>query len=221
MTGGSSQLAGHATRFQLLGVNGLLKRALDIVLSLGLILASLPLMVIVALCIPLDGGPAVYRHTRLGRDRRPFGCLKFRTMVMNGDEVLRRHLEANPEAAEEWAQTQKLKDDPRVTRIGRFLRATSLDELPQFFNVLRGDMTLVGPRPVTESELARYGVHAADYLRVRPGITGLWQVSGRSTLSYEERVRLDVEYVRNWSLFQDIKIIFMTAYVVFGRHGAV
>jgi lipopolysaccharide/colanic/teichoic acid biosynthesis glycosyltransferase len=168
-----------------------------------------------------DGGAVFFEHPRVGRYGRMFGCLKFRTMVADSAGALQRHLMANPAAAQEWRETQKLTDDPRITRIGRFLRATSLDELPQLINVLRGEMSLVGPRPVTKEELEeRYARDRRYYLLVRPGLTGLWQVSGRNRVSYARRIELDREYVREWSFIRDIKILFRTIDVVLKRDGA-
>lgn len=167
------------------------------------------------------GGPAIYRHKRIGRGGREFYCLKFRSMVANSDEVLRDLLERNPAARAEWNTTFKLKYDPRITRFGRFIRKTSLDELPQFWNVLRGDMSIVGPRPVIQKELDdHYGVYAKTYVKMRPGITGPWQVGGRSDLTYTERVALDSDYVRNWTILGDFKLIAKTALVVFHQRGS-
>lgn len=197
-----------------------LKRAFDIVAAFVLLVLLLPLFAAVAALVATDGGPVYFRHTRIGHGGKSFGCLKFRTMVVGAEPLLREYLSHHPEAAEEWARDQKLTFDPRVTTIGRALRQTSLDELPQLFNVLKGEMSLVGPRPITESELARYGSHLAHYKAVRPGITGLWQVSGRSDLSYDKRVVLDVEYVENWHLLLDVRILLRTPWVVLNRVGA-
>ena len=198
------------------------KRAMDILLAMLMLLAAAPVMLIFAVLIRLDGGPAFYGHVRIGRHGREFSCMKFRSMVTNGDEVLGRHLAANPAARIEWEVSRKLRNDPRVTWLGRFLRATSLDELPQLFNVLNGDMSLVGPRPVVMVELERhYGPEAQDaYLSVRPGVTGLWQVSGRSDVSYDQRVALDTEYVRNASFGTDLTILWRTVGVVLIGRGA-
>ncbi len=179
-----------------------------------------PLMAVVALLVKLDGGPALYRHTRLGIGGRPFPCLKFRSMVTDGDAALRKFLAANPAAAVEWSRSHKLQDDPRVTAIGRFLRVTSLDELPQLFNVLRLEMSLVGPRPIVEAEVERYGEDIAYYFETRPGLTGLWQVSGRTGTSYAQRVRLDTWYVKNWTIWHDLAIIARTIPAVLRRQGA-
>lgn len=167
------------------------------------------------------GGPAIYRHKRVGRDGREFYCLKFRSMVVNSDDVLRELLEKNSVARAEWNTTFKLKEDPRITKFGRFIRKTSLDELPQFWNVLRGDMSIVGPRPVIRKELDdHYGIYAKTYIKVRPGITGPWQVGGRSDLTYTERVALDTEYVMHWTVLGDLKLIAKTVLVVFQQRGS-
>lgn len=196
------------------------KRIFDVVVAGSLIaLAAVP-MALVAWLVRRDGGPAFYSHTRIGLDGKPFGCRKFRSMAINSDELLTRHLADNDEARLEWETSRKLKDDPRVTRLGRFIRKTAIDELPQLLNVIRGDMSLVGPRPVTQSELNYYGSTVKLYQSVRPGITGLWQVSGRSDLSYDQRVRLDTWYVRNWTPWHDIAILLKTVPAVLSRKGA-
>jgi len=167
------------------------------------------------------GGPAVYRHRRVGRGGREFDCLKFRSMVVNSDEVLRHLLQSDPEARREWNTSFKLRNDPRITRFGAFIRKTSLDELPQFWNVLRGDMSIVGPRPVVRMELdTYYGPYAQAYKNMRPGITGPWQVGGRSDTSYPERVALDTAYVRNWTIGGDLLLILKTVGAVFTRRGS-
>lgn len=200
--------------------NRIMKRWFDIaVASLMLVVAALP-MAIVALLVKRDGGHALYSHTRIGLDGKPFGCLKFRSMAMDADALLESYLAENQEARAEWEASRKLKNDPRVTPLGRFIRKTALDELPQLFNVIRGDMALVGPRPVTQSELNYYGSTVKLYSSVRPGITGLWQVSGRSDLSYDQRVRLDTWYVRNWTPWHDIAILLKTIPAVLMRRGA-
>ena len=197
------------------------KRALDIIAAgLGLVLLS-PFFLIVALMVRADGGPAFFAHQRVGRGGKLFGCLKFRSMVIDSQARLEALLASNPAARAEWEATRKLKNDPRITPIGRFLRSTSLDELPQLINVLRGEMSLVGPRPVQEAEIDRYyGASAAHYMAVRPGITGLWQVSGRSETSYESRVALDVAYVSRPSLLADLSILLRTPVAVVSRRGA-
>ena len=197
------------------------KRALDIVgAGLGLVVLA-PFFLIVAMMVRADGGPAFFAHQRVGRGGKLFGCLKFRSMVIDSQARLEDLLANDPAARAEWDATRKLKNDPRITRIGRFLRSTSLDELPQLINVLRGEMSLVGPRPVQEAEIDRYyGASAAHYMAVRPGITGLWQVSGRSETSYESRVALDVAYVSRPSLLADIAILLRTPVAVLSRRVA-
>ncbi|TGP51938.1 sugar transferase [bacterium M00.F.Ca.ET.230.01.1.1] len=202
-------------------IGGLLKRSFDIAGGVaGLILLS-PLFLMVALLVKLsDNGPIFYGHKRIGRGGRIFSCLKFRTMVTDGERVLAAYLAANPEANAEWIATRKLKNDPRVTRVGQVLRKLSLDELPQILNILQGDMSLVGPRPVVRDELEIYGSAAVYYLKSRPGLTGLWQVSGRNDVSYDTRVAFDRHYVENWSMFQDIRIIFKTVPAVWMSRGS-
>lgn len=196
------------------------KRAFDLVAA-SLILVFLgPLFLLLCACVATSGRPIFFAHKRIGRHGQPFRCLKFRTMTPDAERRLAEILERDPRAAAEWQLTRKLKDDPRVTRIGRFLRRTSLDELPQLINVIKGEMSLVGPRPVTAEEVEAYGEHRDYYLQSRPGITGLWQVSGRNQLDFRRRVHLDVFYVQNWSLLRDIVILLMTVRVVFSRRGA-
>jgi Undecaprenyl-phosphate galactose phosphotransferase WbaP len=203
------------------GLQPALKRALDILGAGALLLLTAPVFVLLALLIRADGGPAFYAHERVGRGGRRFGCLKFRSMVIDSQARLATLLEADPQARAEWEATRKLRDDPRVTRTGRLLRATSLDELPQLINVLRGEMSLVGPRPVIAAELAaHYGAAAEHYLSVRPGITGLWQISGRSETSYDTRVALDTQYATNLSVWTDLRILLQTPAVVLSRRGA-
>jgi undecaprenyl-phosphate galactose phosphotransferase len=196
-----------------------LKRCIDVIgASLGLVLLG-PLLIAIGLLIRADGGPALYGHRRVGMHGRPFQCLKFRTMVQNADRKLHELLARDPEAAAQWKREYKLRNDPRITRFGQFLRKSSIDELPQLINVLRGEMSLVGPRPIVEGELAYYGDDARFYLQVRPGITGLWQVSGRNDVSYDRRVALDAWYVRNWSVWHDLAIICRTVPTVLRRRG--
>ena len=196
------------------------KRVLDLMGALLISLALSPLLAFIAWRVRQDGGKAIYGHPRVGSDGRAFQCYKFRSMVVDANAVLADLLERDPIARQEWERDFKLRNDPRVTRIGRFLRRTSLDELPQLWNVIRGDMSLVGPRPIVEAELSRYGEDSCYYLMARPGMTGLWQVSGRNDADYPTRVYLDAWYVRNWSLWYDIAILFKTAHVVFRREGA-
>ena len=187
------------------------KRLVDIILALSAIVLLAPLLLICFfLTITTSSGPAVFRHRRVGFNGKPFDCLKFRTMVVDAPERLRHLLETDPVAAAEWTATRKLRDDPRITIVGEILRKSSLDELPQLFNVLRGDMSIVGPRPVTDEELERYGSSINSYFACRPGITGLWQVSRRRSTTYEERVSYDEFYAQNWSMTLDIKIIIFT-----------
>ena len=206
----------HTARF-----TPMAKRALDIAIASAALLVAAPFFLIGSLMVPMDGGPAFYAHPRVGRLGSIFGCLKFRSMVVDSQARLEALLASDPDARAEWDATRKLKNDPRITRIGRFLRATSLDELPQLINVLRGEMAIVGPRPVTLTELDQYyGAAAAHYLTVRPGITGLWQVSGRSETSYDQRVALDVAYVSQPSLLADMRILLKTPVAVLSRRGA-
>jgi exopolysaccharide production protein ExoY len=167
-----------------------------------------------------DGGSVFYGHRRIGRGGQAFSCLKFRTMVPDGDEVLAAYLRKNPDAREEWRRDQKLRNDPRVTRVGAVLRKLSLDELPQIVNILRGDMSIVGPRPVVRDELEKYGTVASHYLRTRPGLTGLWQINGRNNVSYDTRVQFDKHYVENWSAAQDMIIIAKTIPAVWLARGS-
>lgn len=187
------------------------KRAVDILLALSGILLLAPLFLICyLLTVATSSGPALFRHRRVGFRGRHFDCLKFRTMRTDASERLRELIQSDPAAAAEWASSQKLRRDPRVTAIGALLRKSSLDELPQLFNVLRGEMSIVGPRPITDEELERYTTCVGAYLSCRPGITGLWQVSGRSSTTYEKRVACDAFYAQNWSMALDAKILIVT-----------
>ncbi len=197
------------------------KRTLDLTLTILGGALILPLIAAIAAVVRLTSiGPVFYGQQRIGRGYRTFTAWKFRTMIQNADQLLAEHLANNPQLREEWSNTHKLKHDPRVTRIGRILRQTSLDELPQIWNVLRGEMSLVGPRPVVSAEVQKYGESFDFYRSVRPGITGLWQVSGRSDTSYGERVALDVRYVRHWSVWLDVYLLARTFSVVFRGGGA-
>jgi Undecaprenyl-phosphate galactose phosphotransferase WbaP len=200
---------------------GVVKRALDLLLTIiGGILVS-PLLILVAISIRLGSrGPVFYGQTRIGQNGAPFKAWKFRSMVMNADSMLESYLAQHPELREEWERDHKLKIDPRVTWAGKFLRRTSLDELPQLWNVLKGEMSLVGPRPITEKEVEKYGTAFELYKRVKGGITGLWQVSGRNDVSYDERVYWDLFYVRNWSVWLDLCILFRTIAAVLFSKGA-
>ena len=198
----------------------IVKRGFDLLAATTLLILLSPVLTLIALLVKSDGGPSVFGHTRIGRRGVSFKCLKFRTMVVNAEEVLKDFLAREPAAREEWERSFKLKDDVRVTRLGKFLRQTSLDELPQLWNVIRGEMSLVGPRPIIRAELHRYGGNARYYLAVKPGITGLWQVSGRSDVDYPARVLLDVRYVKEQCLAVDLAILFRTVGVVLKRRGA-
>lgn len=199
----------------------LMKTILDRLLTILFVLALLPLFLFIMALIRLDSrGPIFYGQKRLGQNAKLFTAWKFRSMVTNADDVLEKYLMHHPELREQWEQERKLKHDPRVTRVGRFLRRTSLDELPQLWNVLRGEMSLVGPRPIVDDEIRYYSDKFELYKRVPPGITGLWQVSGRSNVTYTERVNLDAYYVRNWSVWLDIYILLKTIWVVLIGDGA-
>ncbi|MFN9619367.1 MAG: sugar transferase [Synechococcaceae cyanobacterium] len=191
------------------------KRTGDIVFSLAVLSLGSPIYILLGLLVKLTSrGPVFYVQKRVGRDYRSFGCIKFRTMRRDADRVLGVLLAESPDLAEEFRNDFKLKNDPRITRLGKFLRRSSLDELPQFLNVLRGEMSVVGPRPIVTKELPRYGEAMDEVLAVRPGLTGLWQVSGRNNLSYDERVELDVRYARSRSFRMDLGIILRTIGVV-------
>lgn len=211
--------AGWETRIRRGFYPGTGKRLLDVTLALLLLPPVGLVVLLLAAVVALDGSNPFFGHRRVGRDGRVFRCWKLRSMVAGAEDRLKAHLAADPAAAREWAETQKLVRDPRVTRIGRILRRTSFDELPQLWNVLAGDMSLVGPRPVTEAELVRYGVARDAYTGVRPGITGIWQVRGRNRLSYAERVRLDAEYARGVSLRLDLALLVRTVPAVVRLSG--
>jgi undecaprenyl-phosphate galactose phosphotransferase len=196
------------------------KRAVDVITALLLLLVLSPLFLVIAIAAWHDKGPVFYGHRRIGRRGQPFKCWKFRSMVPNAGEVLARLLANDPAARAEWDANFKLRNDPRITPIGRFLRVTSLDELPQLINVVAGDMSLVGPRPIVTEEVRRYGAAYHDYARCRPGITGLWQISGRNDVGYRERVQLDQHYARHWSLRRDLTILLRTPFAVMRRSGA-
>ena len=198
-----------------------LGRLMDLAVACAALILVTPLMLIVALAIKLtSSGPVFYAQERIGLGGRSFPCLKFRTMRSDADGVLARVLATNSEMRAEWAKDQKLRSDPRVTWIGRLLRKSSLDELPQIFNVLWGDMSIVGPRPIVATEMVRYQRHIVSYCAVRPGITGLWQISGRNHTTYRRRVACDVTYVRNKSAANDLRIMAMTVPVVLLARGA-
>ncbi len=197
------------------------KRGVDVAVALfgGVLILPILFAVYVAIRLTSRGNP-LYSQERIGKNRSPFRAWKFRTMVPDADRVLKDCLDRDPELRKEWEQNQKLRKDPRVTTIGRILRKTSLDELPQIWNILRGDMSLVGPRPIVENEIRRYGCDFDLYRKVRPGITGLWQVSGRNHTSYDERVQYDSYYVRNWSVWMDLYILGCTVRTVLAGEGA-
>ena len=198
----------------------ILKRIMDVLGSLGIIILLSPVLLYLYFSVKKDGGNAIYGHPRIGRNGKIFKCLKFRSMVVNSKEVLDELLRTDPEARAEWEKDFKLKNDPRITKIGAFIRKTSLDELPQLFNVLKGEMSLVGPRPIVADELERYQDDVEYYLMAKPGMTGLWQVSGRNDVDYNTRVYFDSWYVKNWSLWNDIAILFKTVNVVLKKDGA-
>jgi len=196
-------------------------RVLDVTVAMVALLFFLPLMMLIAMLIRVESrGPVFYRHPRLGKGGQLFPCLKFRTMAINGDQILADLLATCAASRAEWQADFKLRDDPRVTRIGGVLRKLSLDELPQLINVLRGEMSIVGPRPIVSGEIERYGESFADYCSVPPGITGLWQISGRNDISYAERVRLDVEYARSKSVKTDLMIMCKTVPAVLQARGS-
>ena len=197
-----------------------MKRFVDIVVACLAIILLAPLSSVIAAIIVADGGKVFFGHERVGLNGRPFKCLKFRSMKLNSQELLTELLATDDEARAEWNEHYKLKNDPRITWFGNFIRRSSIDELPQLINVLKGDMSLVGPRPVMAEELQRYGEHASEFLSVKPGVTGLWQVSGRNDLDYEQRVALDIEYVRNHNMLMDMSILTRTVWVVLDRKGA-
>lgn len=195
------------------------KRAFDIAGGLVLLVVFSPLMLVIALLMLPQRGPAFFGHKRVGQGGAEFACLKFRTMVPDAEARLNDLLARDPDARRQWQADHKLDNDPRITRFGSFMRRSSLDELPQLLNVLRGEMSLVGPRPVTRAELQRYGEDGASYLTLRPGLTGKWQVSGRNDTSYSERVALDAAYARDFSLQGDVTILLQTVGVVLGATG--
>jgi Undecaprenyl-phosphate galactose phosphotransferase WbaP len=197
------------------------KRMIDLASSALLILFFLPLMAIISFLIVLESGfPVFYLQKRLGQGGRTFGMWKFRTMVQDSAEVLDHCLARSPELRKEWIECQKLRNDPRITRVGRILRRTSLDELPQLWNVIKGDMSMVGPRPIIDAEVAKYQAAYSVYMKTLPGLTGLWQVSGRNRTTYAERVAYDTYYARNWSVWMDIYLLVKTVSTVLTGDGA-
>ena len=198
----------------------LTKRLFDTSIAALLIMLLSPLMLCIAVALKLEGGSVFFVHVRVGKKGKRFNCFKFRSMVPNADQALTNLLKSNPDLQAQWHKEHKLKDDPRISPLGEFLRRTSMDELPQLFNVLKNEMSLVGPRPIVEEELEKYGLEKSYYLMVRPGMTGLWQVSGRNDVDYDTRVYLDAWYVKNWSLWYDLAILVKTFKVVLLRRGA-
>jgi undecaprenyl-phosphate galactose phosphotransferase len=208
-------------RLRRLSADEILTEAMNIVIALVALVFLAPLMLGVALAIfAQDGGPVVFAHRRIGRGGRYFYCLKFRSMAIDAEQRLADLLANDPVARAEWDRDHKLRNDPRVTKLGAFLRKTSLDELPQLFNVLKAEMSLVGPRPIVREEIPRYGKYFDLYTSVHSGLTGLWQVSGRSETSYAERVTFDTFYIRNWSVWLDLYILFRTIGALWVRTGA-
>lgn len=203
-------------------INIITKRLFDIVVGVLLLIPLIPILLLIAIAIKIDSkGPAIFSGNRIGRNGKEFKCYKFRTMFLHNDEILEQYFIDHPEAVEEWQQYAKLKgDDPRVTRVGKYLRKLSLDELPQIINVIKGEMSLVGARPYLPREKEDMGEYADTILMANPGITGLWQVSGRNEIDFQGRVKLETWYVRNWSLWLDITLLFRTIGVVLGRKGA-
>ena len=198
-----------------------LKRITDTIIASVALIFLLPVLIPIALLVRLsDGGPAIFRQKRIGRDGKEFFCLKFRSMHVDAEQQLRRLLERDPHARAEWQATLKLENDPRITALGNFLRKTSLDELPQLINIIKGEMSIVGPRPIVRNEIEKYGEYFKHYSSVRPGLTGLWQVSGRSETTYAERVALDVEYVQDRTYLKDLKIMALTVPAVLTSDGA-
>lgn len=196
-------------------------RAIDITVSLCMLVLLLPMMAMAALGIAVTSpGPVIFRQARIGQNGQEFGCYKFRTMRIDAEPHLARLLETHPELRREWASNQKLARDPRITPIGRILRHCSVDELPQLINVLRGEMSLVGPRPIVRSEVPRYGRYITSYMSVRPGLTGIWQVTGRNDTTYRRRVAADVLYSRRKSLWLDFRILLMTIPAVITGRGS-
>jgi len=209
------------TRYPGRGTAYRVKRAIDFFVCISVLFLTAPLFLFMLLCIKLDSpGSVFYRHRRLGKNMKPFDLLKLRTMYQNADKRLHVILAADKKLKDEFEKTFKLKNDPRITRTGRIIRQLSLDELPQIFNVLKGDMSLVGPRPIVQAEIPYYEKYSLDLFRVLPGMTGLWQISGRTETSYDERIRLDTQYVRTWSLFNDIKMLIKTVPAIISQKGA-
>lgn len=196
-------------------------RMMDVIASLAAIVLLLPVLLLTAIAVRMSSpGPILFAHRRIGRDGKSFPCLKFRTMVIDSQERLAHILETDPIARAEWARDQKLRNDPRITPIGKFLRSSSLDELPQFFNVLFGQMSLVGPRPIVDAETVRYGRYLRHYCSVRPGITGLWQISGRNDVNYRRRIAMDVKYVKTRNVGVNVRILVLTVPSILAARGS-
>ena len=222
---GTSALAfayGKGGRWRTLSpIQSVLKRSIDVACALLFFVLFLPLCLVIAIGVLISSrGPILYVQRRVGQHGRTFRFYKFRSMVADADAALMTFLDTDPGARSQWDTFQKLPDDPRVTRFGRFLRRTSLDELPQFWNVLKGEMSLIGPRPCLPQQADLYGAYWLVYCSVKPGLTGLWQVSGRNQLTYEQRVQLDTRYVSSWSLWLDLRILLKTVQVVLTGHGS-
>ena len=221
-----SLVDGHVVMFQMRNNlmnrgNRILKFAFDWCLTLVGTICIAPIFAVISIWIYIDSpGPVIFKHRRVGKDGKEFDCYKFRSMCVDADQKLKELLDGNPKARKEWEKDFKLKEDPRITKSGAFLRKTSLDELPQIFNVLKGEMSLVGPRPIIQAEVPRYGKYISDYYMVRPGITGLWQTSGRNDIDYTERVQMDTWYVRNWNIWFDIVLLWRTFKAVLAGKGA-
>ncbi|MDM9646370.1 sugar transferase [Rhizobium sp. S163] len=202
-------------------LGGVAKYILDTTLAVAGLVVLLPMIaMLIVIVLMLQGRPVFIAHRRIGKNGVMFACLKFRTMVINADQVLTRHLADNPRSREEWNATRKLRKDPRVTPFGAIMRKSSVDEIPQLLNIILGNMSLVGPRPIAAGEAELYGVHYADYIKVRPGLTGLWQVSGRNETTYGERVQLDVRYIRERTILGDLAILIRTIPAVLRSRGS-
>ncbi|MAP95535.1 MAG: UDP-phosphate galactose phosphotransferase [Ponticaulis sp.] len=202
-------------------INSISKRAFDVACALGALLFLSPLLLAIAVLIKLDdGGPVLFRQRRIGRDGRHFPFLKFRSMSVNAEAALAELIQRDAEAAKEWNKYKKLKKDPRITKIGHFIRRSSIDELPQLINILTGDMSVIGPRPIMSDQIDDYGSNFDHYCAVRPGLSGLWQVSGRNEKTFQERASLDAEYVKSWTFFGDVKLVAQTVPVVLLSKGS-
>ncbi|WP_374468810.1 sugar transferase [Phenylobacterium sp.] len=214
-------LGGTRIKVRKVPVDQALTEAMNVVVALLALVFLAPVMIAVAIAVyAQDGGPILFAHRRLGRNGRYFYCLKFRSMAVDAEQRLKTLLENDPQARAEWEKDHKLRDDPRVTKLGNFLRKTSLDELPQLFNVLKGEMSLVGPRPIVEAEIAKYGRRFHHYCAVKPGITGLWQVSGRNDTTYRARVAMDCVYAARRNVFMDFRVLALTVPAVLARRGS-